>query len=174
MAGWPQDQRDVVVVAANRWAYDCFWKYSAYICQAGRSFRPDVDRLGYYAKGAIQCEFPTILARRDHVDLTPQSVRDLRASGDAQDAQFADVVERLVADGHCDRAEQIFLVTGAEDPRTLRIAHPIRNSERAPSGRRIAWVRGHRYVPEAALLAAPQTTGELAARIAGETLREEE
>jgi hypothetical protein len=167
MVGTNQDTRDVLVVAGNKWAYDCYGTYSAYITQPGRHFRPEVERMGYYANGAIQREFPTILARRDHVALTQQTVRDLRSSGDTQDAQFAEVVEQLIADGIEGRTEQIFLLSGPEDPRTLRISDPIRNTERAASGRRTAWTQGRRYVHEVVLLTGPQTTRELAARAAG-------
>jgi hypothetical protein len=168
MVGDQPTSRDVLIVPANQWAYDCFWRYSAYICQAGRHFRSDVHRLGYYANGAIQREFPAILVRRDHVALTEQTVARLHSTGAWQDAAFATVVERLIADGHHDRAEQIFLVSGPHDRWTWHIANPICNSERTASGRRTAWARGHRYVPEDALLTDPQTTSDLSEWRVGE------
>jgi hypothetical protein len=125
-----------------------------------------VDRLGYYVGGAIRPEFPLILARRDSVALTPQTARELRLSGDPQDARFAAIVEQTLADPHPGPVEQIFLLSGPRDPRTLRISKPIRNTARAESGRHIAYVRGQRYVSEAALLSEPETTGELDARMA--------
>jgi hypothetical protein len=173
MAG--EDDRDVLIVAGSDWAYDCFTRFAArddsgrftaYICQAGRRFRPDVERLGYYAHGAIRPELPAILARRDHVALTAQTARAWRSTGDPVDARFATIVERAMNDQHPGPVEQIFLLTSPDDPRTLQLDHPIRNTERASSGRRIAWTRGHRYVPESVLLTNPETTGELTARMA--------
>lgn len=182
MAG-TNDDRDVLIVAGSDWAYPCFTGYAmtddhgnftAYICQAGRSFRPEVDRLGYYANGAIQPELPAILARRDHVALAPQTARAWRATGDSVDARFAAIVERAMVeramgDRHPGPVEQIFLLSGPDDPRTVRIGRPISNTERTPAGRRIAWTRGHRYVAESVLLTNPETTGELTARVAERT-----
>ncbi|HEU5431989.1 MAG TPA: hypothetical protein VFU81_10010, partial [Thermomicrobiales bacterium] len=111
---------DVLLVAAGKWAYACFTdfarsdregQYTAYICQAGRSFRSDVERLGYYVNGAIRPEFPLIFARRDHVDLTPQTAREFRSSGDLEDARFAAIVEQAMIDPHPGPVEQIFLLS---------------------------------------------------------------
>ncbi len=80
LVGSPQD---VVVVAASS-AYGDYLRYSAYICQPGRSFREGTERMAFYADGSIKIEIPRILARRDNQPLTADSARDL-ASGDAND-----------------------------------------------------------------------------------------
>lgn len=159
-------EHNVLIVAAGKWAYHCFWSYAAYVCQADRSFRHDVDRLGYYAHGAIQAEFPTILARRSHVEFTPDNVRRLRATGYHQDAAFATVIERMLADGRDQVPGQVFLLSGPDDPQTLRIAEPIRNDTRSATGRVTAWTQGQRYVSEAALRACPKTASQLNAPLA--------
>lgn len=168
MASKQESTRNVLIVAGSKWAYDCFRRYSAYICQSGRSFRPDVDRIGYYANGSIQCEFPKILGRRDHVVITPRTVQELQSSRDPQDEAFARVVDRLIADERTGGTSQIFLLSGADDPHTMVIPQPIRNTERTSSGRAYAWTRGHRYVREDAILAGPETTSELTVRMSGE------
>ena len=161
VAGKNQDIDNVLVVGADRWAYDCFQNYSAYVCQAGRYFRPGATRLGFYKDGAIQPEFPEILARRGYVSITDETAQGLGSSGDPQDAQFAKVVESLIADGKYDPSHQIVLLSPPADPRTMRIAHPIRNTKHAATGRVVAWTRKHDYVPEAAILKEPETTTEL-------------
>jgi hypothetical protein len=151
----------VLIVAAGKWAYHCFWKYSAYICQAGRSFRQDVNRIGYYADGAIRPEFPMILGRRDHVAFTYETSRKLQLSGDPFDAAYAAIIEHLIADGRDDNPAQIFFLTPPGHPLTLKIPQPIANTEHSHAGGSIAWTQGHRYVRESAILASPKTTDEL-------------
>jgi hypothetical protein len=60
-------RQDVVVVAARN-AYDFYRRWSAYVCQAGRTFRPDLRRLGFYRRLHIEREVPEILLRRDDVE----------------------------------------------------------------------------------------------------------
>jgi hypothetical protein len=54
--------QDVAVVAA-RGGYPLYRTHSVYACQPEpeRTFRPEITRLGFYAKGAIQREVPLIL-----------------------------------------------------------------------------------------------------------------
>lgn len=157
-----RNSREVLIVAANKWAYECFRKYSAYICQTDRSFRPEVDRIGYSCEGAIQAEFPTILERRDHVGFNYETSRKLQLSGNPFDAAFATIIERAIADGRDNIPGQVFLLSPPDSRLTLRIAQPITNTERSETGRPIAWTQGHRYVQESAILAGPRTTDELA------------
>lgn len=160
MSSGLREDRNVLIVAASKWAYHCFHRYSAYICQPDRHFRSESIRLGYYADREIMPEFPRILLRRSRIAITQETVKTLRASGSWQDAAFAVIVEELVADGRHGTESQIFLLTGPNDPQTLRIAQPIRH---ATSGRGTAWTQGQRYVSETAILAEPPTTAALMA-----------
>lgn len=157
----PADGSDVLIVAGTRWAYHCFRHYGAYICGAARSFRP-TTRLGYYANGAIQREFPMIQGRRDHVAETRETVQSLLMSGNPEDARLAAVVALLVLDGREGSRSQIFLLSPPQSEETLVISHPIRNTRTGP-GR--AWTQGHRYVPETVVLSEPYTTDELDERV---------
>lgn len=155
-----EDQRKVLIVAAGKWAYFCFHQYAAYVCQANRSFRSDINRLGYYADGEIEPEFPRIFLRRGRVPVTLEHAAALRALQTWQDAAFATVIERLMADGRDDgSASQIFLLSAPSDLETLRISRPIQN---VAKGQGRAWTQGHRYVSEDAIRAEPSTTSELA------------
>jgi len=157
-----QQHRNVLIVAANQWAYHCFWTYAAYVCQADRPFRHDIGRLGYYVNGAIQREFPAILARRKHVSFDERNVSELKASGYHLDAAFATVIERMLTDGREEIPGQVFLLSASNDPLTLYTASPIPNDKRGKSGRITAWTQGQaRYVAEAVLLSSPSTTSEL-------------
>jgi hypothetical protein len=161
MTGQHEDTHNVLIVAANKWAYDSYTNYSAYVCQPGRYFRPGVVRLGFFKDNVIQREFPEILARRGHVSITEEAAANLRSSGDPEDARFAKVVKNLIADGEIAPSYQIFLLSGPEDSRTLRIPHLIRNTKRGKSGHPVAWTQKHGYVSEAALRRNPETTTEL-------------
>jgi hypothetical protein len=154
---------DILIVAGGKWAYHCLHRYGAYICQAGRSFRSDVERIGYYANGAIQPEFPRIQGRRDHVLTTLETAQALLTSGSAEDARFAAVIALLLLDGREAGIEsQVFLLSPPGSPETLVLAQPIRNVRR---GLGSAWTQGHRYAPEAAIRSEPGTTDELDERV---------
>jgi hypothetical protein len=130
MASERQDSRDVLIVAANKWAYYCFWNYSAYICQAGRSFRQDVDRIGYYVNREIRPEFPLILARRDHVPFNYETARKLRLLGNPYDMAFAEIIERSKREGRDDIPGQVFLLSG----QTIRLPFGLRSRSKIRSG----------------------------------------
>lgn len=72
---------DVVVVAA-RHAYGEYLTHGVYICQPGRSFRTGISYIAFYAEGAIQREVPAILAHRDNVVMTQETVDTLLTSSD--------------------------------------------------------------------------------------------
>lgn len=159
-------ESDVLIVAGGKWAYHCLHRYGAYICQAGRSFRPEACRIGYYANGAIQREFPSIQARRDHVSETREVVHAWLTSGDAEDARFAAVVALLLLNGREEGGRsQIFLLSPPQSPETLLISRPIRNTR---PGHGSAWTQGHRYASEAAIRHEPETTEALAALLSRE------
>lgn len=141
------DHDDVVVVAA-RVAYGEYLEHAAYVCQPGRSFRDGLTRLGFYAKGAIQPEFPRILHREEQVPFSAAEVEERRASTDFSDQRIAEVIETFVGNGARQSAEsyQVFLLSPPDDEDTLVLARPILNTKRAASGRPWAWTLQQRYV----------------------------
>jgi hypothetical protein len=118
-----------------------------------------VGRIGFYAHGAIQPEFPRIQARRDHVPVELNTTQAWLTSGNPEDARFAGVIALLLLDGReSGIVSQIFLLSPPQSPDTLVISRPIQNMRR---GLGSAWTQGHRYVPEAAIRSEPETTDEL-------------
>ena len=55
---------------------------------------------------------------------------------------------------------RLIVLTPPDDPRTITLDQPIRNTK-VHNGRRLAWTVGNRTVPVASLRTAPRTTGEL-------------
>ena len=162
----PEGERsNILIVAATGWAYRAWHIYGAYICQAGRSFRGDVSRIGFYAHGAIQREFPAIQGHRDHVPKTRDTVESWLTTGDPVDARFAAVVGLLLLDGRYEDGEsQIFLLSPPHSPETLVIPQPIHNARK---GYGSAWTQGHRYATETAIRSEPETTEDLNALLKG-------
>ena len=156
-----EPERNVVVVAANRAAYDEYNRFNAYMCQTGRSFRNTTERMGFYRFSEIQPEFPAILHRRDHIQWTPETAAALRARSGPFDTEIADLIDRVLAAARVREVgefNQVILLSPPDDDRTLRLPAPIRHHG---SGRGSAWTRGTRYVAEAALRRNPSTTTEL-------------
>lgn len=157
---------DVVVVAARN-AYPQYHTISAYVCQPAsqRSFQPQVERMGFYANGAIQPEVPVILDRRGEVEVSVESIARLRTTGDDLDRRYADTIERYMAtDPYAKNAPfpaQIFLLAPPTDPATTLFPEPIKNTTKASTGRGYAWTLGQRYTRSDALRKAPATTDDL-------------
>jgi hypothetical protein len=151
---------DVVVVAA-RHAYPEYLATSVYICQHDRTFRPDVERMGFYTKGAIQREVPRIRGWLLDVEFSPQRLAELWDSESEVDRETAEVAERSLRDGT--RAPgvryAIYVLSPSDDPETLKLEQPVENASRH-NGRAVAWVRFQRYTRSQALLHA-KTTDEL-------------
>ncbi len=155
-------RKDTLVVAASQHAWSMYQRYSAYLCQPGRSFR-NVDRLAFYAHGAIKDRVPQILARRDEVHIDPQTVDKLSCSTDQVDRDVADLVERMLAYGEfVGNRNQVFLLSDYDDPKTLKLPHPVKNVKRDKNGKLTALTFGHGYTSSEALATGPRTTSELA------------
>jgi len=145
---------DTLVVAAGA-AWDYYSRHSAYVCQSGRSFR-DCERIAFYRRKRVEPLVPTILARRDDIPFTPDSVAALRATGDEMDAKIADVIVTSVAEGSRSHGaiHQVFVLSAPDDPLTLRLTAPIVHEGST------AWTMGQRYASSSALRLA-RTTADL-------------
>jgi hypothetical protein len=152
---------DVVIVAA-RLAYDEYQKFSAYLCQPGRTFRQGVTHMGFYYAGSIQRELPRIRARRDDVPITPEALAQLQSGGYA-DRAVARVVELLLADqsARAGDVEQILVLSSPTKPETVVLEAPILNVQHGRGGQPTAWTMGQRYTTLVALQRNPATTNEL-------------
>jgi hypothetical protein len=155
------EDKDVVIVAARN-AYPLYLKHAMYFCQPGRTFR-EVDRIAFYTGNEIKPEIPSILARRDHVSIDRATARSLQASASRADAAIGELVERLICDGVLGEGDvqQMFLLSPANDVRTVRLRGPIHNASVGRRGQRIAWTQGQRYASLAELEANPETTQAL-------------
>jgi hypothetical protein len=153
---------DTVVVAA-RVAYPEYKQHAAYVCQAGRAFRGGLQRMGFYANGAIQQEVPRILERMDKVTFSDDEAARLHRSEKPTHRAIADLIDTLLAEGRRARGEtyQVFLLSRSDDERTLRLAKPIVNTTRDSKGQPWAWTLGQRYTRSEVLERGPGTTEEL-------------
>jgi hypothetical protein len=134
---------DTVIVAA-RWAWPDYLETAAYICQPDRSFRADVDYLGFYTEGEIKVLIAKILARHPSVVFSAEQAKMLRDGGDETLAQ---VIEQSLARGRRTEGESygVFVLSGPDDRDTVRLKVPIENDTRSESGRTWAWTLSQRY-----------------------------
>jgi hypothetical protein len=143
----PHTRMDTAIVPA-RDAWPLYLNGFAYVCQAGRAFRP-VDYLAFYLNQQIQVEIPRIKHRRDDVLWNAQEAQRLAASSDRNDRKISTIILATLAEndanGHpwSEGAYQVFLLSrpGDNDHRTLQ--SPILHTK---TGRGSAFVRRHRYV----------------------------
>lgn len=157
---------DIVIVAAGWVAYPEYRLHHAYVCQAGRGFRQETERMGFYWHKAVMPEFARILHRRDHVSFTLDTVAELRGRHGAYDEEVAGLIEAMLTAGSRKPGDvlQVFLLTGPDDltdpdgPGTYKIPDPIKHTA---VGAGSGFVRKQRYTSQAALEKHPTTTDEL-------------
>ncbi|WP_210742367.1 hypothetical protein [Nocardia veterana] len=143
---------DTAVVAA-RVAWPLYQSCQAYVCQAGRFFRP-VERIAFYTESAIQPEVPLVLHRRDNVEWTAESAARLRASEDRTDRKIGAVIDAARQMGWAEGAYQVFLLTGPGHPSHRSLAKPLPHNA---TGRGTAFTQRQRYVSLHALETAEST-----------------
>jgi hypothetical protein len=154
---------DVVVVAA-RDGYAEYLATSAYICQPERTFRNGVERMGFYADGAIQREVPRILGHVLDVEFSPERIAELRKSDIEDERKAGDLAERCLLEGIRPPGirNAIYLLSAHDDEETLHLQQVVENTSRK-NGRGVAWTQYQRYTRSDALQCA-KTTDDLITR----------
>lgn len=150
----PVKVEDTVVVAAKH-AWPLYEECRAYVCQAGRAFRP-IERIAFYADREIKQDVPAVVHRRDNVEWTAEAVSRLRTSENRYDRKIANVIDASSAMWK-DGRYQVFLLTSPGDPHHRRLTAALPHEG---SGRGSAFVQRQRYVSLHSLETAT-TTGDL-------------
>ena len=145
------DPRGVVVVPAGN-AYREYLELSAYICQPRRAFKP-VERMAFYCRGKIEREIPLVRHVVDEVEFTREDAERLRSSRDPLDVEVADLVVRALDERRKPEGtlSKVFLLSGPDDPETVRLEASIANDATDANGRTTAWVMMQRYASLSAL-----------------------
>ncbi|MGW3043290.1 hypothetical protein ACWC9T_25340 [Kitasatospora sp. NPDC001159] len=144
----------VVVAARDAWQLYSSTQCSAYVCQAGRAFRP-VKRIAFYADREIKKEIPSILYRRDDVEWTPEETDRLGASDDRWDRKIANVIKVSRGEGWAEGRYQVFLLSRAGDPQHRQLSAALSHQG---AGRGSAFTQRQRYVSLHALETASSTS----------------
>jgi hypothetical protein len=149
---------DAVIVAA-RSAWPEYHETSAYICQPNRAFRDGLTHFGFYTDGAIQPLIPCI---RSHYPAVAFTRDEAAARLTAGETQLARLIERNLNNPARGRTEGdawgVILLSGPNDPDTVRLNGPIMNDVKAASGRTWAWTLGQRYTRLEQLRVATRTS----------------
>jgi hypothetical protein len=134
---------DTVIVAA-RAAWPEYQRRAAYICQPNRPFRAGLKYFGFYAEGVIQPLIPRIPQHHVAVLFTPAEAIARRASGETE---VADLIDYLLSEGSRTENESydVLLLTGPDDPQTVRLQAPIANDTFTESGKPWGWTLSQRY-----------------------------
>ncbi|MGM1058210.1 hypothetical protein [Saccharothrix sp. Mg75] len=147
----PVTLEDTVVVPAKH-AWSLYESCRAYVCQAGRAFRP-VDRIAFYADREVKQEVPAVLHRRDNVEWSPEEAARLRGSDDRADRRIAEVIDASIA-SWTDGRYQVFLLTSPGHPSHRRLGAALPHGG---TGRGSAFVQRQRYTSLHALETAGTT-----------------
>jgi hypothetical protein len=103
--------------------------------------------MAFYANGCIQTHVARMRYREDLVIFT-ESEADARAKGTLSDQLIGAANKADLASGTREEGKQfqVFLLSGPDDPETIRLPQPIVNDTVAESGRPWPWTMGQRYV----------------------------
>ena len=161
--GAPKGFKDVVIVA-GRTAYPEYLEYQAYVGHSNRPFQKQVRRMAFYSSGVIQPEVPEILDIRHGLVFARSTMEHLYGTGDPVDRDVADLVQVLLEEtgrGSGDPFD-VVLLSAPDDPKTMRLQEPIRNTKTSRTGKPVPITMGqYRYTSTRALEAHPTTTNEL-------------
>jgi len=147
----------LVVAAGNAWPF--YRLTNAYVCQAGRFFRP-VRRIAFYSNKTIHGVAATIERELDDQMLSDAAAARLSNSLVPAERRLGNTIAAALAGAwkEGERAKVLFL-TGVGDPATATFpAIPHRGKS--------AWTMGQRYAP-LDLLAAATTTEDLTREASG-------
>jgi hypothetical protein len=154
---------DQVLVVAARVALDEYRRYSAYVCQPNRSFRP-VSHMAFYRDGTIAPMLPKVLDKVESIVLSHEGISSDPSMTGERRGRLTTLIEsglRPAVDERLGKEVQVIFLSEEASPDTLRLQHPVRNMPTSDGGRSQAFVQGHRYVPLANFLKNPRTTSEL-------------
>lgn len=154
-------QEEVLLVAA-RLAYDEYCRHEVYFCQPNRSFRT-CARLAFYRAGRIEVTVPRVLEQLESVHLDAEAISQRSELSERQRELLAKLLQRLSSEGSSRAGLElkVMFLSSPESAETGKLKAPIVNDLRNESGRRVAFVRGHRYVPWSRLEKGPSTTSAL-------------
>ncbi|MFF0546065.1 hypothetical protein ACFYTF_24820 [Nocardia thailandica] len=149
---------DTLVVPAEH-AWPLYEQVSAYVCPAGRSFRP-VEFVAFYADKEIKSSVAGIIHHRDNVEWSDSEADRLgKLTGDEHrfDRKIATVIStsRSVGDFWKHGRYQVFLLTRPGDARHIGLKSPIPH---LATGRGSAYVQRHRYISHHSLRSASDTS----------------
>lgn len=146
------DTEDTVIVAA-RLAYPEYSVNSVYICQANRSFRPDLTRLGFYADKQIKPEIPAILLWRQNLLFTEEEAKRREVGDDPAGRVVAKIIRLNLAEAtrELGTVHDLFILSAKTDSRTLVLRQPVQHRSKG------AWTQGQRYTSEKRLASATTT-----------------
>jgi hypothetical protein len=147
---------DTLIVPA-RDAWTLYQTNKAYVCPAGRNFRP-CKYMAFYADKEIKPDVARILHRRDNVTWTVTEASRLAAlTGDEykNDRKIAAVIACCLGNGWAPGRYQVFLLSSPGSPEHVKLGSPVPH---LPTGRGKAFVQRHRYVSHHTLRSAKDTS----------------
>jgi hypothetical protein len=150
--GLLEDPSDLVLVVAASSAWPIYQKLSAYICQEGRSFQP-ATHLAFYSSGEIHPYVPMIINSVDSFVFNDSGLAELEGELQGMAAELLNLVRNSEPE-YLDATHKVLFLTSLTDPRTHRLANPVRHSGHA-------FTYGHRYVSFKKLQTNPIKTSEL-------------
>lgn len=155
------DQR--VLVVSQNYGHAEYTRSHVYVGESGRGLSPDIRYLAFYENGEIRPEIPKVLARHDDLVFDESLIERLTASTNSTDQKLAEYMSAELESGRRAPGDtrQVFLLTAPDDPETLSLTTPIKNTKLSPKGRPMAWVVRHKLTWKHALTSGATTTDEL-------------
>lgn len=159
-----QPSADRVVVIPAKYALDEYFRCSAYICQANRSFQPST-RMAFYTNNKIDRHIPKILGRV--AAISPDEIETRTDLTESEKVNLRTIYEKMKGTAKGEDWNQykhdVHFLTSPGSPETLILPQDIENdlTRRNPPHRRVAFTQSQRYVSLAMLAKGPKYTSEL-------------
>jgi hypothetical protein len=157
------NDEDRVLVVGAKYALNDYLKHSAYICQAGRFFRP-ARRIAFYSDKQVYPYVPFILGEVDDVLLTPEAIEARTDIESDKREKLSKIAKTLTSAKNLSWAQRgynvkVLFLSDASSSDTIKLLKPIPNIEaRASRGRVPPFVQAQTYGSLSDLLKATSTS----------------
>lgn len=164
-AGRPQDNADRadgrVLVAVGQHDYARYLDDGALVLPTEYQLPDGVTHVAFYHR-AIQPHVAAIVADQPNLMFATTTSQQLRATNKGADEALARIIDSATRSDSTlvDRSHRVLLLSGPEDPETLVLDSPVRNTK-SLKGKPVAWTLGPKVVPLRSLAMSPATTDEL-------------
>jgi 5S rRNA maturation endonuclease (ribonuclease M5) len=159
----PSPLAGAALIVANRLDYARYESTGALVLDVDDLLPADLTHVGFYVDGMIQPPIAAVVADYPGLLFSDATAAQLQRTGEPRDGRASKLLVDLIRvdESLADSTHRLLLLSPSDDPETLMLPAPVRNTKEHKDGRPLAWTVGPKLVRAASLSRNPATTDEL-------------